>query len=276
MTPLRAAFAALLCVGFAASPSRAGEWPRFLGPAGTGVVETGEKVNRSWPEGGPKELWKVDVGEGYGGASIADGKVFVLDRKGNQADVFRVFDLKTGKSTWEYEYGTPPFKQAHGGSRGTPTIDSGRAYTVGLTGLIHCFDVAAKKVAWKKSLEDDFGVPQQKWGSAQSPLVLRDMLIVAGAGGPSGLIALDKNSGETLWKTQPFGNEDTYTSPMVVTIDGREQVINWYRGVLGAFDSRDGKMLWKYEWRTNRPIPQPVSLGDGRFFLTSATAPAAP
>jgi len=245
-----------------------GEWPRFLGPAGTGVVEQGEKVNLSWPQGGPKELWKVDLGEGYGGPSIAGGKVFILDRKGNEADVFRVFDLKTGKSIWEHEYATAPFKQAHGGSRGTPTIDGGRAYTVGLTGLIHCFDVAAKQISWKKSLEDDFGVRQQKWGSAQSPLILRDMLIVAGAGGPHGLIALDKNSGETVWKTQPFGGDDTYTSPMVVTIDGQEQVINWHRGVLAAFDTKDGKPLWKYEWRTNRPIPQPVSLGDGRFFLT--------
>ena len=65
--------AAAVCIVFgAAAITRGGEWPRFLGPVGTGVIE-GEKIVRQWPDGGPKEVWKIDVGPGFGGASIADG-----------------------------------------------------------------------------------------------------------------------------------------------------------------------------------------------------------
>lgn len=249
--------------------ARGGDWPRFLGPAGTGVVVSGESVKRSWPPGGPQEVWKIKTGEGFGGASIADGKVFLLDRKGRDADVFRVLDLKTGTPLWEHEYQTPVFKGGYAGSRGTPTIDGDHAYTIGIMGNFNCFDIAAKKVVWSKSLPDDFGAKAGGWGFAASPLVVGDAVIVAAAGGPNGLVALHKKTAKALWKTEAFGKGgDTYTSPMLVTLDGQEQVVNWHKGVLAGFDSKNGKTLWQYEWRTDRPIPQPVSIGDGRFFLT--------
>jgi outer membrane protein assembly factor BamB len=249
-------------------PAWGGDWPRFMGPDGTGVVATGEKVARSWPADGPEVLWNIKVGEGFGGVSIAGGKVYLLDRSNNERDIFRVFDLKSGHALWEYPYATAPLKASHPGSRSTPTVDGDRVYTVGLMGEFHCFDVPGKKVVWKKSLRQDFNADAVPWGFAQSPLILRDMVITAAVGKTTGLIALNKETGETIWKSQPFGGCDSYTSPMVVTIGGQEQVINWHRGVLAAINPADGTMLWKHDWRTNRPVPQPVHLGGGRFFLT--------
>ena len=251
-----------------AATAHGGEWPRFLGPSGTGVITGGEKVARSWPAAGPQELWTIKVGEGFGGASIAGGKVYLLDRGNNDRDIFRVLDLKTGASLWEFPYATGPLKASHPGSRSTPTVDGDRVYTVGPMGEFHCFDVPGRKVVWKKSLREDFAADAVPWGFAQSPLILRDMVITAAAGKTTGLIALNKHTGETIWKSEPFGGCDSYTSPMLVTIDGQEQVLNWHRGALAAVDPADGKMLWRHDWRTNRPVPQPVHLGDGRFFLT--------
>jgi outer membrane protein assembly factor BamB len=255
-------------VAVCASIAHAGEWPRFLGPDGTGVVEKGEPIARSWPQGGPKELWSIKVGEGYGGASIAGGKVYLLDRRDNKQDVFRVLDLKTGQTVWEYAYDTSPLKASHPGSRSTPTIDGERAYTVGLMGEVHCFDVPAKKVLWRKSLYDDFNADRVPWGFAQSPLVVRDMIVMAAPSKATGVIALDKVTGETRWKSDAFGGCDTYTSPMLLTLDGHEQIVNWHRGAIAGIDPADGKLLWTHSWRTNRPVPQPVAMGDGRFFLT--------
>src|SRR5687768_16218598 len=179
-----AAAAAAAAVGFVAACApiaHAGEWPRFLGPAGTGVVEKGEPIARSWPQGGPKELWSIKVGEGYGGASIADGKVYLLDRRDNKQDIFRVLDLKTGQTVWESSYDTASVKASYPGSRGTPTIDGEPAYTLDLMGQVHCFDLPSKKVVWRKSLADAFNADRVPWGFAQSPLVVRGMVVMAAA-----------------------------------------------------------------------------------------------
>src|SRR5688572_2210665 len=126
MKPMATMLSAVVAVVCATTLTLGGEWPRFLGPSGTGVITEGEKVARSWPAAGPKELWTIKVGEGFGGAAIASGKVYLLDRGGNERDIFRVLDLKTGKTVWEYPYATGPLKASHPGSRSTPTVDGDR------------------------------------------------------------------------------------------------------------------------------------------------------
>jgi outer membrane protein assembly factor BamB len=265
--PLIATLLLLNAIAFVET-ARAGDWPRFMGPNATGVVEQGEKVAKAWPGGGPKELWSIDVGYGFGGASIVGGKVYLLDRQGNDRDVFRVLDLKTGDSLWEQPYPTGGFRGGYSGSRGTPTIEGDRAFTVGVLGHITCFDLKGKRIAWSKSLSKDFGAKAGDWGFAQSPLVMGDLLVVSAAGGRSGLVALNKNTGATVWSTRSFGETDTYTSPMHVTIDEQDQIVMWHKEVIAGFDPKKGTPLWAYDWRTNRPIPQPVHVGNGKFFLT--------
>jgi outer membrane protein assembly factor BamB len=258
-----------LALATAVGTARGGEWPRFMGPDGTGVVKEGEKVARSWPQGGPRQLWSVGVGYGFAGAAIAGGKVYLLDRQGNDRDVFRVLDLKTGETVWEHPYATGSFRGGYAGSRSTPTIDQDRAYTVGVLGQVTCFDLNAKKIAWSRSLSKDFGGRAGDWGFAQSPLVMGDLVVLSAAGGRNGLVALNKKTGAPAWVTRSFGETDTYTSPMRVTIEKQDQVVMWHKEVIAGFEPKNGSPLWAYDWRTNRPIPQPVYLGDGRFFLTT-------
>jgi outer membrane protein assembly factor BamB len=249
--------------------ARGGDWPRFMGKDGTGVVEQGEKIARAWPGGGPKQLWSIDVGYGFGGAAIVGDKVYLLDRQRNDRDVFRVLNLKTGQTLWEQPYQTGGFRGGYSGSRGTPTIEGDRAYTVGVLGHVTCFDLKTKRIAWSKSLAKDFGARSGDWGFAQSPLIVGDLVVLSAAGGRSGVVALNKNTGNTAWTTRAFGETDTYTSPLRVTIDRQDQVVVWHKEVIAAFEPKNGNPLWAYDWRTNRPIPQPVYLGDGKFFLTT-------
>jgi len=125
----------------------AGDWPRFLGRMQIASVEAGEKISRSWPNGKPAELWTVDVGEGFGGAAIAAGKVFILDRRGKAEDVFRVFDLKTGQTIWEYAYAATDRSASY------PDRAARRPSTaIALTPSawrenLSCFDLANKRLA---------------------------------------------------------------------------------------------------------------------------------
>jgi len=96
-------------------------------------------------------------------------------------------------------------------------------------------------------------------------LVVRDMLIVSTAGGGvGGLVALNKQTGETNWKSESFGIGDTYNSPLLVTIAGNEQVVMWHKGTLAAIDPANGKLLWNTI--AISADPPALGIGDGRSF----------
>ncbi|MFQ5810286.1 MAG: PQQ-binding-like beta-propeller repeat protein, partial [Armatimonadota bacterium] len=97
------------------------DWPQYLGPTRDAKSsETG--IARSWPEGGPKVLWTVPLGAGFGGAAISKGKVYVLDRIGSEQDVLRCLDLVSGEEEWSFAYDAPPGTRSHPGSRSVPAI----------------------------------------------------------------------------------------------------------------------------------------------------------
>jgi outer membrane protein assembly factor BamB len=253
--------------------SRGADWPQFMGPNANGVVE-GAGISKSWPAEGPKMLWRVATGPGYGGAAIADGKVYLLDRQGDGQDNFRMFDLATGKEEWSFAYDAAPAnpgKGGYGGSRSTPAVDGNRVYTVGPFSHLYCFDVKEKKVLWHKRLDAELGAERGKWESAQSPLIYRSTVIVNLHGKKAGVAALDKMTGKVVWESAPIGGGDSYTSPMVANLAGVEQVLTFQKGGgLVGLDPATGKSLWSYnDYSLQRPIPNPVLIGDGRIFLTS-------
>jgi outer membrane protein assembly factor BamB len=78
-------------------------WNQYLGPDRNATI-SGTEILRSWSDKGPKELWSIPLGEGYGGAAIFGNEVFVLDRKKGESDIMRCHNLKTGKEIWSYTY----------------------------------------------------------------------------------------------------------------------------------------------------------------------------
>jgi len=114
------------------------DWPKYLGPNANATAPQA-KPARSWPANGPKVLWTVPLGAGYGSAAISNGKVYVLDRIRNEKDVLLCLDLLTGKELWSYSYQAPG-RISHDGSRCVPTIDGDYVYTCGTFGHVYCFD----------------------------------------------------------------------------------------------------------------------------------------
>ena len=277
--------------------ARAADWPQFQGPGGLGVSpETG--LARSWPEGGPKVLWTIGLGVGYGGAAVRDGsafakatagkKVYVLDRVEGRQDVLRCLDLATGKEEWTFAYDAPGDLE-HNGSRQVPAVDEACVYTVGPFGHVSAIDRATHKAAWSHNIVSDFRTeadPADKakppmWGVSQCPLVYRDTIIVAPQTAKVGVVAYEKATGKVRWKSPPVGpNGFCHVTPTLVTLCGTDQVIvmankqpeKWLPAIISSVDAATGRLLWRLEtWKPYKlPVSCPVAIGGDRLFVSGA------
>ncbi len=255
---------ALPLVALALSAAAA-DWPQFMGPKGDGTsVEKG--LARSWPAGGPKVLWTVPLGPGYGGAAIRGAEVFLLDRVDKQKDVLRVLDLATGKEKWSFSYDAPGGID-HDGSRSTPAVTDKFVYTIGPFGQFHCLDRATHQVVWKKNVVSDFGGKRPNWAVAQSPVLYKDLVLAAPQSEQAGIVAFEQATGKERWRSGPIGPM-AYGSPMLITIDGVEQFVIVNPNGAAAVSAADGKVLWKFAHKCMIPIPNVTPLGDGKLFIT--------
>ncbi|MBX2851246.1 MAG: PQQ-like beta-propeller repeat protein [Phycisphaeraceae bacterium] len=247
-------------------PAGAADWPGFQGPNRSGVApET--NILTDWPDEGPAVLWSNDVGPGFGGAAIKDGRVYILDRNDIKGDRLGVYELSTGKAVWACDYDAPGRISYHG-SRSTPMVTDSHAFTVGAFGQVTCFDLSTRKVAWQKHM-DDFGAAPPKWAWSQSPLIVGDTVVIAPMAGDAGLVALKPATGEVVWKSPGIGREG-YGSPRLMTLAGKEQIVTLTSTLVTGVDPETGKILWSYDGiPVKRGIPTPTDIGSNRVFITA-------
>jgi outer membrane protein assembly factor BamB len=250
----------------------AADWPQFYGPQRNGVSpESG--LAKTWPASGPKQLWKLPLGPGFGGVAVEGGRVYLLDRLEDKQEVLRCLDLSSGKEEWNYAYDAPG-KYPHEGSRSTPSVDDKHVFTVGGTGEVLCVDKATHQLVWQKNIFKTYGGQPPTWFVSQSPLLYKDLVIIAPQSRQACLAGLKQTDGQEVWKSSPLG-EMQYASPMIASIDKLDQVVMLTRkgnkdqvAVVGV-DPSDGKTLWTYDgWNCKIPIPSPTYVGEGRFFIT--------
>jgi outer membrane protein assembly factor BamB len=255
------------------------DWPQFLGPDRNSHSDQ-KGVMRTWPENGPEVLWTVDVGIGFGGPSVKNGRVYLLDRYDEVGDSLRVFDLADGKELWSFGYSSPG-SVSFPGSRGVPTVDENFVYSVGQNGELYCLDINTHKPVWNKNIWKDFGggdVPT--WAIAQNPLIYGDLLIVASQAPEAGVVAYDKLTGDLKWKTPAIGNT-SYVSPSIAKIDGDDHVVMitgssrspGSDGKVVGIEPLTGDFLWEYsEWNCAIPVPSAVDAGENRLLITGGYA----
>jgi outer membrane protein assembly factor BamB len=265
------------------------DWPQYLGPNRNATSDE-KGLLRSFPAEGPKVLWTLDLGPGFGGAAVSKGKAYILDRVAGKQDVFRCIDLNNGKEVWSFTYDAPG-RVSHRGSRSTPAIDGNYIYTCGSFGDVYCFDGRTRKPVWKKNVWKDFGggkIPM--WGICQNPLIYGDLLILASQTKEAGIVAYDKTNGRVKWVSKALPGKLGYVTPVVVNIDGQDQLVmitatsrrerggrsapagsngeGTDGGVLGM-DIKDGRILWTYKgWQCRIPINNVTTVGNGRLFIS--------
>ncbi|MCX5656278.1 MAG: PQQ-like beta-propeller repeat protein [Planctomycetota bacterium] len=254
-------------LGLIASMASAADWPQFQGPDRNGISpETG--LLHAFPEGGPKVLWTVTLGEGYGAPVIRDGKVYLLDRQENQREVMRCWDLASGKEEWSAQYDAPG-EVDHNGSRGSPSVDDKYVFSVGVFGDFVCFSRAGHKILWQKNILKDFGGNKPGWAVAQSPLLYKNWVIVAPQSPTAGVAALEKATGKVVWQSKTMGKMD-YSSPLVTQVAGQDQIVMENGSRVVGIDPANGEILWTYEGLPVKvaQVPPPTPIGDGRFFVS--------
>lgn len=242
------------------------DWSQFLGPRRDGALP-GVKMGKEWPKDGPKVLWTVKVGEGFGGAAIRDGEVYLADRQDDEKDVMRCFKLDTGEELWsatEFVKG----RVNYNGSRSVPCVTEKHVLSSNLMGWVYAFSRKDHKTVWRKNLAQEYSASMGGFGFAQSPLLYKGTVIFAPCSKKAGLIALKEGSGEEFWKSEPISGSG-YVTPILASVNGEDQVLILTNGGLHALNPENGKKLWEYkDYYCSTPIPAPTVLSDGRIFIT--------
>ena len=270
----RGVFTGVLSLGVAFCGTAMADWPQFQGPNRDGSSpETG--LLRSWPESGPRDLGSTPLGSGHASASVMGGEVYVLDRVDDAKDVLRCYSLADGKEQWSYSYDAPG-EAARPGSRTPPTLDEKYVYSVGMMGNFLCVDRKTHQPVWEKNLMTEFKAEVPQWGFSQSPLLYKNLVIVAPSAADAFAVAFDRVTGEVVWKSPGLGLPG-YVSPQILTLAGVEQVVvtsagnreGTVKGCTAGLNPADGSVLWKYEgWQNFIPIPHATPLGDDKLFIT--------
>jgi len=225
-----------------------GDWPGWRGPDRTGISsETG--LLKSWPVGGPKLLWKANgLGGGYSTPSVANGRVFVMGSQGDE-EFLQALDVKDGKQLWSFKVGRVGENRGpnYPGPRSTPTIEAEAVYTLGSDGDLICADPSDGKLIWRKHLEKDFAGKRGTWAYCESPLLDGDVLVCTPGGATATIVALNKKTGEVLWKmAMEEANRAGYASAIVAQVGDVKQYVQFLgSGVIGV-SAKDGTLLWRY------------------------------
>jgi hypothetical protein len=203
----------------------------------------------TWPEQLTRR-WKVEVGEGYATPLLVGNRLYTLTRRdGNE--VMAALDAETGKSIWETRYPAPHKiaggAQGHGqGPKSTPLFNDGKLYTLGITGIVSCFNAADGRLLWQKpapSVETLYN------NSAMSPIADRGAVIYHVGGHNEGaLTAFDATTGNIRWAWR--GDGPGYASPMIATIGGMRQVVAITQKAVVGVSADSGELLWERPWLT--------------------------
>ncbi|HEX6863892.1 MAG TPA: PQQ-binding-like beta-propeller repeat protein [Thermoanaerobaculia bacterium] len=256
-----------LIPGAGADPSKGSDWPRFRGPQQNGVsAEKG--LLRSWPESGPRVLWKKPIGSGFSSVTAVGDALYTMAVEGESEMAYRLRE-SDGEVVWRVPLG-PVFPETFGnGPRSTPTVEGDEVYVLSATGRLHALKTRDGARLWELDLVKELGSPTPNRGFSQSPLVDGDLLLLE-AGGTEGraVIGLDKKTGKIRWSA--LNGKPGYVTPLAVTIEGVRQYV-FVRTMEGDIVSflPDGTVYWKYPWKPGA-IASPLFLPPNRIFASAS------
>ncbi len=263
----------LVALLFGVSPLRAAErdgaasWPEFHGPNRDNISRE-KGLLKKWPADGPRLVWKsTECGWGYAGVSIAEGMIFT---SGDFGDTEMVIALNLdGRLLWKTPNGRS-WRGPHPGSRTTPTYAGGVLYQMNPTGNLAALRARSGEQIWSLDLRSEFGARYGTWAMAENVVIDGDSLFCVPGGDRGLVVALDKNTGKTIWTNTDLDEVAAYCSPLLVTYKGVRQLITMTQRSVISVDIRTGKLLWSHPHRTphDQNVTTPV-FHDGYVYVTS-------
>jgi outer membrane protein assembly factor BamB len=245
------------------------DWPEFRGPTGQGLVREGG-LPAVW---GPSKniVWKQSIpGAGWSSPVLVEGRIYLttsvpVENSPTRDQSLRALclDAKTGRILWDREVmrengaTAPGIHSKNSHASPTPLVYGGRLYVhFGHQGTA-CLDLAGK-VLWRNTSLDYAPVH----GNGGSPILVGDALVFSGDGADKQfLAALDRNTGKVLWKTDRNNEADrkfSFSTPLLITVGKKPQLISPASGMVGAYDPRTGKEIWRVRYDGYSVIPRPI------------------
>lgn len=248
---LTAVACGVLTVTAVATMAKADDWGQWRGPKRDGISQE-KGLLKAWPKEGPKLVWQVkDIGAGYSTPVVVGKRLFVLSNEGLENEFVRAYSTTNGKQLWSTRLGSvgnPKQQPSYPGSRTTATVDGKLLYALGSDGDLACVETATGKIVWKKSLRTDFGGAPGVWAYSESPLVDGNKVIVCPGNETAAMVALDKKTGATLWKSAiPGEKAASYASAIAVEIGGVRQYVQHLSKSLVGVEAATGKLLWRFD-----------------------------
>ena len=218
------------------------DWPHLRGPNYDGVaVERG--LAGAWPAEGPPRLWQRELGQGYSGFIVAEGKLFTqLQTQGGQ--FLLCLDPASGETVWEYRYdwAWQP-RGAYPGPYATPTWHGGRVFYASTNGLVGCVDAQTGAPVWSLNVLEKFKGKGVEFGYAATPLVEEDKVIVPVGGPNASLVALHVDDGRIVWTAG--SDPASYCPALAITFEGRRCVVGYLQNTLILVELATGKLLYR-------------------------------
>ncbi len=261
------ATADLLC---RATQSRADDWPQWRGSHRDGIWrEPG--IRDDLPKGQLPLKWSVDVGPGYSGPVVSEGKVFLTDKLDQPArERIQCFQETDGQLLWKQEYRSVYKIGYSAGPRASVTVDHGVAFALGAMGHLHALNANSGEIIWQRDLNADYEIAMPIWGICSSPLVFDELLIVhIGAAQGACVVAFDRSSGKEVWRSMQ--DRAQYSAPILIKQSNLDVMVIWTGDNIAGLDPKSGTVYWQIPFvpiKMPIGVPTPVVEGE-RLFVTS-------
>jgi outer membrane protein assembly factor BamB len=270
--------AAALCLGALtltvqrAQPGTGEDWLVWGGANRDFIVKTPGLAD-TWPAQGPKKVWTRPLGDGYSSIAEERGVLYTAFRRGEN-DVVTAIDAQTGKTRWEFAYDSP-FQNSYSekvgpGPYAMPQIVGDRVIAASGTGKIHSLNKKTGRPVWSHDLYAEFGGTRLQFGYSCHALPYNDTLIYLAGGQGRAAIAFRQGDGAVVWKALSFTN--AHSSPLLINVDGQQQVVALTADQVIGFSPDDGSLLWSHEHKTNYglAVSTPVWAKGNLLFVASA------
>lgn len=258
----------VLAGGMALGSAGAADWPQFRGPNRDGISrETG--LLKSWPEDGPRVLWKVPVGEGFSGITVAGNRLYTMEARGDDEGAVSL-DPATGKAFWRVKIDRRYRSGQGDGPRSTPTVAGGIVYVLSGGGKLYALRAETGRVVWSHDLVAEYGARPPEWGVSTSPLVEGNLLLVDVGGSPGkSVMAFDLGTGKVAWASQ--SDQAGYSAPIAFTAGGVRQALFFTGTGLASVSPADGRLFWRKGWQTDYDVnaATPIFIAPDKVFVSS-------
>jgi len=226
--------------GLIASPEP--DWPQWRGPRRDGISEE-KGLLSSWPDDGPKLLWKIDgMGTGWSCPIIVGQRLYITGDVGDDLVIFAL--NRSGAVQWQVKNGRA-WKGPYPGGRACCVFSEGRLYNMNAHGRVVCLDAASGKELWAVNILERFDAKNITWALSECLLVDGRNLIVTPGGKKALMAALDKLDGRTVWTTEPLGDDRTsHCSPILLRYAGSRLITSCSSAHGFGVDADTGKLLW--------------------------------